>query len=84
MVTGSDMEMRWQTELYDSRKRLQMELKKALLCTKKREKIELAARWKREYSENFYKELIRCAKNKSVAGDIIEWNLDEFDNKKTR
>jgi hypothetical protein len=44
----------------------------------------LAAEWQEKYSEIFYKELIRCAKNKSVAGDIVAWNLDKFDNKKTR
>jgi hypothetical protein len=44
----------------------------------------LAAEWKDKYSEIFYNELIRCAKNKVVSGDIIAWNLDNFDNKKTR
>ena len=84
MDTGSDMEMRWQTELYASRKRLQWELKRALSCISPKTKRALAAEWKEKYSEHFYNELIRCAKNKVVAGDIIAWNLDNFDNKKTR
>jgi hypothetical protein len=44
----------------------------------------LAAEWKGKYSDVFYNELIRCAKNKVVSGDIIAWNLDNFENKKTR
>ena len=84
MATGLDMEMRWQTELYASRKRLQWELKRALSCTSAKSKRELAAQWRQQYSEHFYSELIRCAKNKAVAGDIIAWNLDDFDDKKAR
>jgi hypothetical protein len=84
MATGLDIQMQWRRQLYESRRLLQQELRKALSCTKKQDKIELAALWRERYSENFYKELIRCAKNKKVAGDILAWNLDEFDNKKTR
>ena len=84
MATGLDMEMQWQTELYASRKRLQWELKRALSCISAKSKRLLASEWKDKYSEHFYNELIRCAKNKKVAGDIIAWNLDNFDNKKTR
>lgn len=84
MATGLDMEMRWQTELYATRKNLQWEMKRALSCTNVKMKKVLAAQWKDKYSEHFYNELIRCAKNKGVAGDIIAWNLDGFDNKKTR
>jgi len=84
MATDLDTEMRWQTELYATRKRLQWELKRALSCISPKAKRVLAAEWKGKYSEIFYNELIRCAKNKVVSGDIIAWNLDNFDNKKTR
>ena len=84
MATELDMEMRWQTELYASRKKLQWELKRALSCTSAKQKRDLAAQWRGEYSEHSYNELIRCAKNKPVAGSIVAWDLDEFDNKKAR
>jgi hypothetical protein len=61
-----------------------VELRRALSCISPKAKRLLAAEWKDKYSEYFYKELIRCAKNKKVAGEIVSWNLDEFDNKKTR
>jgi hypothetical protein len=51
---------------------------KALSCTNKKQKIKLAAEWKEKYSPTHYKELIACAKNKRIAGDIIHWNLDEL------
>jgi len=82
MGTGLDMEMQWQTELYATRRRLQWELKRALSCISPKAKRALAAEWKDKYSEVFYNELIRCAKNKKVAGDIIAWNLDDFDGKR--
>ncbi len=84
MATGLDTEMRWQTELYASRKRLQLELKRALSCTNVKSKRALAKEWQETYSEYFYRELISCARNKKVAGDIIAWDLDSFDKKKAR
>lgn len=84
MATGLDTEMRWQTELYASRKRLQLELRRALSCTNVKSKRALAKEWQEIYSEYFYRELISCARNKKVAGDIIAWDLDSFDKKKAR
>jgi hypothetical protein len=52
---------------------------RALSCIKPAAKRALAAEWRETYSELFYKELIRCAKNKEVAATISEWNLDSFD-----
>ena len=51
---------------------------KALSCTNKKQKILLAAQWKEKYLPTHYEELIACAKNKRIAGDIIYWNLDEL------
>jgi hypothetical protein len=53
-------------------------MRRALYCTRKAQKIALAAEWREKYSPYTYKELIACAKNKSIAGDIINWNLDEL------
>jgi hypothetical protein len=51
---------------------------RALSCTNKKQKIKLAAEWKEKYSPTHYKELIACAKNKRIAGDILNWNLEEM------
>ena len=53
-------------------------MKRALSCTRKVQKIKLAAEWREKYSPYTYKELIACAKNKAVAVDIINWKIDEL------
>ena len=64
--------------LRESRIRFQQEMLKALYCTNKKQKVALAAEWKAKYSPTHYKELIACAKNKQIAGDIIHWKIDEL------
>lgn len=64
--------------LRESRIRFQKEMVKALSCTSKKQKIALAAEWREKYSPTHYKELIACAKNKRVAGEIIHWNVEEM------
>ena len=78
------MQTQVQTELYESRKKLQLEMRRALSCISPSSKRKLAAAWQETYSELFYKELIRCARNKEVARHIAGWDLEEFDNKKAR
>jgi hypothetical protein len=75
MDTSKDTQM----ALYVSRVKLKREMARALSCIKPAAKRALAAEWRETYSEMFYKELIRCAKNKEVAATIAEWNLDSFD-----
>jgi hypothetical protein len=75
MDTSKDTQM----ALYVSRMKLKREMARALSCIKPAAKRALAAEWKSTYSDLFYKELIRCAKNKEVAATIAEWNLDSFD-----
>ena len=75
MDTSKDTQM----ALYVSRVKLKREMARALSCIKPAAKRALAAEWRETYSEMFYKELIRCAKNKEVAATISEWNLDSFD-----
>jgi hypothetical protein len=75
MDTSKDTQM----ALYVSRVKLKREMARALSCIKPAAKRALAAEWRETYSELFYKELIRCAKNKAVAATISEWNLDSFD-----
>jgi len=75
MDTSKDTQM----ALYVSRVKLKREMARALSCIKPAAKRALAAEWRKTYSEMFYKELIRCAKNKEVAATISEWDLDSFD-----
>jgi len=75
MDTSKDTQM----ALYVSRVKLKREMARALSCIKPAAKRALAAEWRETYSEMFYKELIRCAKNKEVAATISEWDLDSFD-----
>jgi hypothetical protein len=75
MDTSKDTQM----ALYVSRVKLKREMARALSCIKPAAKRKLAQEWRETYSELFYKELIRCAKNKEVAATIAEWDLDSFD-----
>ena len=65
-------------ELRASRLLLQMEVRAALACRTKKQKIALVARWKSQYSPIFVQELLNVARNKQAAGDILHWNLDEI------
>jgi hypothetical protein len=64
--------------LRDSRIRLQIEMRRALSCIKKVDKIRLAKEWQQKYNPVHYRELIRCAKNKEVAAVIANWKTDEL------
>ena len=76
MGTGLDMQTQLQTELYKSRLRLKREMQRALACISPASKKKLAAEWQETYSALFYKELISCAKNKAVAKEIADWNVE--------
>jgi hypothetical protein len=65
-------------QLLDSRRWLQGEIRSALACRTKKQKIALVERWKSQYSPITVQELLNVARNKSAAGDIIHWNLDEI------
>ena len=64
--------------LRDSRIQLKQEMRKALSCIKKIDKIKLAKEWQELYNPIHYRELIRCAKNKEVAAVIANWKIDEL------
>jgi hypothetical protein len=64
--------------LRNSRIQLRQEMRRALSCIKKTDKIKLAAEWKEKYNPVHYRELIRCAKNKQVAIAIANWKTDEL------
>ena len=68
--------------LYRTRKRLKVEMQKALSCISAASKRKIAQRWKTEYSELFYRELIACAKNKEGMREIANWDLDNFKGKR--
>ena len=56
----------------------------AISCISASSKRKLVARWKQEYSELMYEELLRCARNKDVRRAIADWNLEEFDQKRAK
>lgn len=76
MDIDADTQTLVQIELYRSRLKLKREMQKALACISPSSKRKLAAEWKKTYSELFYKELISCAKNRRVATEIADWNVE--------
>ena len=79
MATDLGMQTQLRTELYRSRLRLKKEMQRALSCISAASKRKLAAEWQQTYSELFYRELISCAKNKKVAQEIADWDVENFD-----
>ena len=63
-------------QLRRSRLNLQHEVRQALMCKTKRQKIELVERWKAKYDPIYVQELLNVARNKQAAGDILAWDLD--------
>ena len=72
------MSLSIEEQLRRSRLNLQKEVRAALSCRTKSEKLSLVARWKKDYPPLYVKELIAVAKNKRVASDILEWDLDKL------
>ena len=77
-----DMNEDMKLALYQTRKRLKVEMQRALSCISPASKRKIAQRWKDEYSELFYRELIACAKNKDAMREIANWDLDNFKGKR--
>jgi hypothetical protein len=50
----------------------------ALACRTKAQKLALVARWKEQYDPIYVKELLNVARNKQAAGDILDWDLNNF------
>ena len=73
-----DAELATRMALRDSRIRLKEEMKRALSCIRKTQKIKLAKEWQENYNPVHYRELIRCAKNKHVAAIIANWKIEEL------
>jgi len=63
-------------QLLRTRVDLMIQMQRALACRTKKQKIKLAREWKEKYSENMYKELIACAKDKRVRANIVNWEND--------
>lgn len=65
-------------QLRRSRLNLQREVRAALMCKTKRQKIELVERWKAQYDPIYVQELLNVARNRQAAGDILAWDLDKL------
>jgi len=74
----NEVEHGYRVALRSSRIQLKEEMKRALSCTRKLQKIKLAKEWEEKYNPVHYRELIRCAKNKQVAAIIANWKIDEL------
>jgi hypothetical protein len=70
------MATQYTKELLQTRVDLMLQMQRALTCRTKRQKIKLAREWKEKYSENMYKELIACARDKRVRANIANWEND--------
>jgi hypothetical protein len=67
-----------QEQLYNSRLKLKKEMQRAISCIKPSAKRKLVAEWQSTYSELFYKELLACAKSKSVRYEIANWTTERM------
>ena len=74
----NEVERGYRVALRNSRIQLRQEMRNALSCTKKVDKIRLAKWWEEKYNPVHYRELIRCAKNKQVAAIIANWKIEEL------
>ena len=66
-----------QQRLLETRRGLQLEIRRALACRTKKQKIKLVEEWKVKYSPVYVQELLNVARNKTAAGDILAWDLDK-------
>ena len=62
--------------LFETRSDLSLQMRRALACRTKKQKIKLAEEWQKNYSERMYRELISCARNKEVCVRISNWEQD--------
>ena len=72
------MESSVREELRQSRLKLKWEMNRALSCMSASSKRKLAAEWREKYSDIFYKELLNCARNKKVAVEIADWDVEKL------
>ena len=79
-----DTEQDIQMQLLASRRRLKKEMQAAISCISPSSKRKLVARWKEEYSDLMYEQLLRCAKNREVSKAIADWELDQFDQRRSK
>lgn len=71
------IELGLRMQLQESRLRLRAEMRRALSCIKKEEKIALVNDWKSRYSQRHVRELIACAKT-DCRYAIANWKTEEL------
>ena len=76
--TQIEQEAKWAKELYESRVKLRDEVRAALACWTKKQKLDLVKRWKSEYSPTSVDTMLRIARNKSTAGEIANWDINKL------
>ena len=73
-----EQEQVWSKQLRESRLKFKKEMQAALMCRTPQQKRDLVARWKSQYSPTSVDEMLRVARNKSVAGEIANWDVDKM------
>lgn len=63
--------------MFLTRANLKNELTRASRCNNNEEKKKLVEDWRRKYSEVFFCELLRCARDKRVMYSIANWDLGQ-------
>ena len=77
MTETSDIE-----KLSQERYLYKSEMLKAIVCRTKRQKIALAAEWRKKYSPMTYDQLIALAKNHQARLKVAYWDIPNFEIKK--
>ena len=73
-----EQEQVWSKQLRESRLKFKKEMQAALMCRTAKQKQDLVARWKSEYSPTSVGEMLRVARNKPIAGEIANWDVDKM------
>lgn len=84
MENQEPFEDRYQQELLLSRKILKAEMQKALAAISPTAKRALVARWKQDYGNTMFNDLMSVAKNPDARYRIANWNLNDFEKERKK
>ena len=77
MQRGTDTWLGMQRQLYESRELFRREIRAALYCTRKAQKIKLVKRWQEQYPPILWEQLLSVARKHEVARAIADWELEK-------
>lgn len=76
-LRGRGMSPDIQMRLYESRELFRREIRAALSCTRKSQKIKLVKRWQEQYPPILWEQLLSVARKPEVAKKIADWYLEK-------